>query len=241
MKQDGSIALFQYWNRLRHGRPAPKRTEIEPADIKTLLADTFILERDTRGEAVFRLAGTRLCAVYGRELKGFSFPVALARTRISGWSPVSPTASSNRTMSWSSPSRASAAASARTPSRCSLLPLDGGVDNPRCLGAVSAVREAVLARRRSDRRGADRIGPRGRSRSRAAVPEEPAGHRRSGTFAERVAAPRGTTRPPGRAASATSSCSTAGAENKPFGLHREDQTYRLLTSLTLRLATYLRA
>ena len=73
MKLDGSIALFQYWNRLRDGRPAPKRTEVEPADIKTLLADTFILEKDTRGEAVFRLAGTRLCASYGRELKGFAF------------------------------------------------------------------------------------------------------------------------------------------------------------------------
>lgn len=74
MKQDGSIALFQYWNRLRGERPAPRRTEIEPGDIKTLLADTFILERDARGEPVFRLAGTRLCAAYGRELKGFSFP-----------------------------------------------------------------------------------------------------------------------------------------------------------------------
>lgn len=74
MKQDGSIALFQYWNRLRGRRPAPKRTEIEPADIKTLLADTFILEMDARGEPVFRLAGSRLCAIYGRELKGFSFP-----------------------------------------------------------------------------------------------------------------------------------------------------------------------
>jgi hypothetical protein len=62
MKLDGSIALFQYWDRLRAGRLAPKRTEIEPADIKTLLADTFILEKDARGEAVFRLAGTRLCA-----------------------------------------------------------------------------------------------------------------------------------------------------------------------------------
>jgi hypothetical protein len=74
MKHERSIALFQYWNRLRNGRPAPRRTEIEPADIKTLLADTFILEKDARGEAVFRLAGTRLCAAYGRELKGFSFP-----------------------------------------------------------------------------------------------------------------------------------------------------------------------
>jgi hypothetical protein len=73
MKQEASVELFHYWNRLRDGRPAPKRTEVEPAEIKSLLADTFILERDSRGEAVFRLAGTRLCAAYGRELKGFSF------------------------------------------------------------------------------------------------------------------------------------------------------------------------
>lgn len=74
MQQESTRALFQYWNRLRDGRPAPRRSEIEPADIKTLLADTFILEPDLRGEAVFRLAGTRVCAIYGRELKGFSFP-----------------------------------------------------------------------------------------------------------------------------------------------------------------------
>lgn len=74
MQHDSTNALFQYWNRLRDGRPAPRRAEIEPADIKTLLADTFILEADSRGEAVFRLAGTRMCAIYGRELKGFSFP-----------------------------------------------------------------------------------------------------------------------------------------------------------------------
>lgn len=72
MKQDGSITLFQYWNRLRGNRPAPKRTEIEPADIKALLADTFILEQDADGEPVFRLAGTRLCATFGKELKGFA-------------------------------------------------------------------------------------------------------------------------------------------------------------------------
>ena len=62
MKLKGSIELFQYWDRLRSGRPAPKRTEIEPADIKSLLADTFILEKDARGEAIFRLAGTTLDA-----------------------------------------------------------------------------------------------------------------------------------------------------------------------------------
>jgi len=73
MLQDGSIALFQYWNRLRAGRPAPLRTEIAPVEIKALLPDTFILERKARGAIHFRLAGTRVCSTYGRELKGNSF------------------------------------------------------------------------------------------------------------------------------------------------------------------------
>jgi len=140
MKQDRSIALFQYWNRLRAGRPAPKRTEIEPADIKLLLADTFILEQDTRGEAVFRLAGTRVCATYGRELKGFSFP-SLWRAKdqrlirrlargvfeddnviVVAFDGISRNGRSN-------------------PFEMIALPLDGGVDNPRCVGAISAVQK----------------------------------------------------------------------------------------------------
>lgn len=79
MNQDGTIALFQYWDRLRGNRAAPLRTEIEPGDIRKLLADTFILEQDTRGQAIFRLAGTRLCAAYGRELKGYGFALLWAR------------------------------------------------------------------------------------------------------------------------------------------------------------------
>ena len=73
MKHDASIELFLYWNRLRAGRAAPKRTEIEPADIRTRLADTFILEAKPNGSARFRLAGTRICAIFARELKGFEF------------------------------------------------------------------------------------------------------------------------------------------------------------------------
>ena len=33
----------------------------------------FILERAARGQARFRLAGTRLCAAYGQEMKGLDF------------------------------------------------------------------------------------------------------------------------------------------------------------------------
>jgi hypothetical protein len=73
MNQDGTIEMFHYWNRLRGRRPAPRRTQIEPADIRTLLADTFILEREEDRQTRFRLAGTRLCAAYGRELKGVAF------------------------------------------------------------------------------------------------------------------------------------------------------------------------
>lgn len=138
MKQKGSLALFQYWNRLRDGRPAPKRTEVEPAEIKALLADTFILERDTRGEAVFRLAGTRLCATFGRELKGFSFPSLwrqkdqrlMARLAYGVFQQKSVVVISFE--GFTSSLRA-------TSFEMLLLPLDGGVENPRSLGVLSSV------------------------------------------------------------------------------------------------------
>jgi hypothetical protein len=137
MKQDASIALFRYWNRLRDGRPAPRRTDVEPADIKGLLADTFILERDSRGEAVFRLAGTRLCAIYGRELKGFSFPslwrekdrrlVARLAEGVFAQKSVAVISYDGFTAGGRSNSFELLA-----------LPLEGGFDNPRGLGIVSS-------------------------------------------------------------------------------------------------------
>ena len=38
-----------------------------------MLGDTFVLEADGLARHPFRLAGTRLCALFGRELKGESF------------------------------------------------------------------------------------------------------------------------------------------------------------------------
>ena len=136
MKQNGSIALFQYWNRLRDGRPAPKRTEVEPADIKTLLADTFILEMDTRGEAVFRLAGTRLCAIYGRELKGFSFASLWREKEQRLVARLAHGVFQSKTVvvivfEGTSRNRRS------NEFEMLLLPLDGGVENPRSLGIMS--------------------------------------------------------------------------------------------------------
>lgn len=73
MKHASSRELYQYWNTMRGAAPAPQRTAIEPADIRTILCDMFILEVDHRRHYPFRLAGTRLCAAYGHELKSTSF------------------------------------------------------------------------------------------------------------------------------------------------------------------------
>ncbi len=74
MRHENSKHLFAYWNNLRSGRTAPDRREIEPSDIRNILGDTFILELDQKFRNLsFRLAGTRLCNTYGRELKGIGF------------------------------------------------------------------------------------------------------------------------------------------------------------------------
>lgn len=73
LKHATSRELYEYWDRIRDGEPAPRRSEIEPGDIRTILADTFILEVVDRERYVVRLAGTRVCALYGREIKGSEF------------------------------------------------------------------------------------------------------------------------------------------------------------------------
>ena len=73
MKHATSRELYDYWDRLRRGQPAPHRGDIEPSDIRRILADTFILEVGDRETYMIRLAGTRICALYGREIKATNF------------------------------------------------------------------------------------------------------------------------------------------------------------------------
>jgi hypothetical protein len=73
MKHRTTRALYDYWHRRRGGRAAPSRAEIEPSDIHALLADTFVLECDRPRRMPFRLAGTRVCLLFNRELKGTDF------------------------------------------------------------------------------------------------------------------------------------------------------------------------
>ena len=73
MKQASSRELFGYWTARRGTRAAPERGEIEPGAIRRVLGDVFVLEFDRRTGHPFRLAGTRVCALFGRELKNESF------------------------------------------------------------------------------------------------------------------------------------------------------------------------
>ena len=73
MRHKNSFELFDYWMAKRGQRPAPSRTDIEPADIRTLLPHVFICDLAADGALNFRLAGTALCALHGKELKGSAF------------------------------------------------------------------------------------------------------------------------------------------------------------------------
>jgi hypothetical protein len=78
MKQRTLFTLYSYWNEVRAGRLAPRRLEIEPSRIAGILAETFMLERVDQATYPYRLAGTRLCEVLGKELRGTEF--------LDGWS-----------------------------------------------------------------------------------------------------------------------------------------------------------
>lgn len=73
MKHSSSRELFDYWNQRRGRRAIPDRGDIEPGPIRRVLADTFILSFDEQAGHPFRIAGTRICALFGRELKGDRF------------------------------------------------------------------------------------------------------------------------------------------------------------------------
>jgi hypothetical protein len=73
MIQRTSQVLFAYWNEMRAGRIAPRRFEIEPSRIGSILSETFILERLSGEQYRFRLAGTKLCEHLGHEMRGRNF------------------------------------------------------------------------------------------------------------------------------------------------------------------------
>src|SRR6202011_2788042 len=73
MKHPSSREFFEYWDEQRGSARAPDRSEIEPGAVRELLGDIFVLSYDGVAGYPFRVAGTRVCALLGCDLKDRSF------------------------------------------------------------------------------------------------------------------------------------------------------------------------
>ena len=73
MKHPSNRAFFDYWDDKRGLARAPDRSEIEPGAVRELLGDIFVLSYDHEAGYPFRVAGTRVCALLGCDLKDKSF------------------------------------------------------------------------------------------------------------------------------------------------------------------------
>ena len=78
MKHPSNREFYAYWDDKRGGARAPERSEIEPAAVRELLGDIFVLSYDAAAGHPFRVAGTRLCALLGCDLKNRSFAALFA-------------------------------------------------------------------------------------------------------------------------------------------------------------------
>ncbi|MDZ7926501.1 MAG: PAS domain-containing protein [Agrobacterium sp.] len=73
MKSMAGLDIYDYWDALRGKKPAPRREDFDPAKLKHHLPDLFILVDKGERTPFFRLAGTRLCDLFGRELRESPF------------------------------------------------------------------------------------------------------------------------------------------------------------------------
>jgi len=70
MRHTASKTLHAYWSSLRGTAPAPTRDALDPVLIGRYLADILLLEGGDGGSPAIRIAGSRLCGLFGRELRG---------------------------------------------------------------------------------------------------------------------------------------------------------------------------
>jgi hypothetical protein len=78
MKHPSSREFFAYWDEKRGTARAPDRSAIEPGAVRELLGDIFVLSYDGAAGYPFRVAGTRVCALLGCDLKDRSFSALFA-------------------------------------------------------------------------------------------------------------------------------------------------------------------
>src|SRR6478735_61956 len=63
-------SLKSYWERLRAGRVAPYRAEIDPRQFESALENMFIIEKLAPDNMRIRLAGMKICEMMGMEVRG---------------------------------------------------------------------------------------------------------------------------------------------------------------------------
>ena len=78
MKHPSSREFFAYWDDKRGTARAPDRADVDPAGVRSLLGDIFVLSCEPQLGFPFRVAGTRVCALAGRDLKDSSFAALFA-------------------------------------------------------------------------------------------------------------------------------------------------------------------
>ena len=79
MKHPSSREFFACWESARGAARAPDRSDVDPNTVRRLLGDIFVLGYDRKAGFPFRVAGTRVCALAGRDLKDQSFSALFAR------------------------------------------------------------------------------------------------------------------------------------------------------------------
>jgi hypothetical protein len=70
MKHPATRELYEYWDKQRGGAPAPERGDLEPGPIRHLIGDMFVVGCEEAPRFPLRVAGTRICAMVGRDVKG---------------------------------------------------------------------------------------------------------------------------------------------------------------------------
>ena len=73
MKHPSNREFFAYWDEARGTAAAPDRSNLGPDRVRHLLGDIFVLSYDPAAGYPFRVAGTRVCALLGRDVKGEAF------------------------------------------------------------------------------------------------------------------------------------------------------------------------
>jgi hypothetical protein len=79
MKHPVSREFFAYWESKRGDARAPERGDVDPSALREQLGDIFVLSYDNAATYPFRVAGTRVCSLFGHDVKDTSLPALFAR------------------------------------------------------------------------------------------------------------------------------------------------------------------